>query len=43
MIIFGVNIQAAFVGTNYTFSKSGRGHSETGHKWHDLAVEKPQR
>ena len=43
MIIFGASIQAAFVGTNYMFSKSTRGHSEAGHKWHDLAVEKPQR
>ena len=43
MIIFGASIQAAFVGTKYTFSRSGSGHSEAGHKWHDLAEEKPQR
>ena len=43
MLIFEAIIKAAFVETNYAFSKSGHGDAEVGHKRHDSAEEKPHR
>ena len=44
MLIFGAGINAlAFVGTNYTFAKSGRGGTVAERKGNDLEEEKLQR